>query len=108
MLAAFSKRVLGAATKGGAQVSQIPFSRVVTSQTAPAMAAAAAPAATAAAKPQNLQEFQIYRWDPETGDKPKYQTYKVDTNACGPMMLDVLFKVKDEQDNTLSFRRSCR
>ena len=24
------------------------------------------------------------------------------------MMLDVLFKIKDEQDNSLSFRRSCR
>ena len=24
------------------------------------------------------------------------------------MMLDVLFKIKDEQDHTLSFRRSCR
>jgi hypothetical protein len=24
------------------------------------------------------------------------------------MMLDVLFKIKDEQDQTLSFRRSCR
>ena len=36
------------------------------------------------------------------------QSYKVDTNACGPMMLDVLFKIKDEQDSTLTFRRSCR
>ena len=33
---------------------------------------------------------------------------QVDANACGPMMLDVLFKIKDEQDSTLSFRRSCR
>ena len=29
-------------------------------------------------------------------------------NSCGPMMLDVLFKIKDEQDTTLAFRRSCR
>lgn len=27
---------------------------------------------------------------------------------CGPMMLDVLLKVKDEQDSTLALRRSCR
>ena len=33
---------------------------------------------------------------------------QVDTNACGPMMLDVLIKIKDEQDHSLSFRRSCR
>ena len=30
------------------------------------------------------------------------------TRSCGPMMLDVLFKIKDEQDQTLAFRRSCR
>lgn len=28
--------------------------------------------------------------------------------SCGPMMLDVLLKIKDEQDQTLSLRRSCR
>jgi hypothetical protein len=28
--------------------------------------------------------------------------------SCGPMMLDVLFKIKDDQDHTLAFRRSCR
>ena len=27
---------------------------------------------------------------------------------CGPMMLDVLMKIKNEQDPTLTFRRSCR
>jgi len=59
-------------------------------------------------KGENLQEFEIYRWDPNGDDKPKLQKYTVDTNACGPMMLDVLFKIKDEQDSSLSFRRSCR
>lgn len=29
-------------------------------------------------------------------------------HSCGPMMLDALFKIKDEQDPTLAFRRSCR
>lgn len=28
--------------------------------------------------------------------------------SCGPMMLDVLFKIKDDQDHSLAFRRSCR
>lgn len=52
---------------------------------------------------------QIYRWDPDTPDaKPRYASYSVDVNACGPMMLDVLLKIKDEQDQTLAFRRSCR
>ena len=39
--------------------------------------AAAAPAAAAGAKPSTIQEFKIYRWNPEVaGDKPKLQTYK--------------------------------
>lgn len=36
------------------------------------------------------------------------QEYKVDLDACGPMVLDALIKIKNEQDPTLSFRRSCR
>eukprot|EP00158_Paraphelidium_tribonemae_P002180 Partr_v1_DN25176_c0_g1_i3_m76581 putative succinate dehydrogenase len=44
--------------------------------------------------------------EPDT--KPKMQTYKVDLNQCGPMVLDALFKIKNEQDPSLTFRRSCR
>lgn len=36
------------------------------------------------------------------------QTYEVDLNACGPMILDALIKIKNEVDPTLTFRRSCR
>ena len=35
-------------------------------------------------------------------------TYAVNLAECGPMMLDVLMKIKNEQDPTLTFRRSCR
>lgn len=53
--------------------------------------------------------FSIYRWNPdEPGKKPALQTYPVDMNECGPMVLDALLKIKDEQDSTLTFRRSCR
>uniref|UniRef100_A0A8B9LA04 Succinate dehydrogenase [ubiquinone] iron-sulfur subunit, mitochondrial n=1 Tax=Astyanax mexicanus TaxID=7994 RepID=A0A8B9LA04_ASTMX len=56
-----------------------------------------------------IKKFQIYRWDPDTpGDKPRMQTYEVDLNACGPMVLDALIKIKNEMDSTLTFRRSCR
>lgn len=41
-------------------------------------------------------------------EKPVLQTYKVDLNACGPMVLDALIKIKNEEDATLTFRRSCR
>lgn len=48
------------------------------------------------------------RWNPDSDEKPKYASYQLDINNCGPMMLDALLKVKDEQDQTLAFRRSCR
>jgi succinate dehydrogenase / fumarate reductase iron-sulfur subunit len=35
-------------------------------------------------------------------------TYEVDLDSCGPMVLDVLIKIKNEVDPTLTFRRSCR
>lgn len=55
-----------------------------------------------------IKTFQIYRWDPEMPDNPRYDTFDIDLNACGPMVLDVLIKVKNEIDTTLTFRRSCR
>jgi succinate dehydrogenase / fumarate reductase iron-sulfur subunit len=35
-------------------------------------------------------------------------TYELDLNKCGPMVLDALIKIKNELDSTLTFRRSCR
>ncbi|KAK2821136.1 hypothetical protein Q7C36_020479 [Tachysurus vachellii] len=64
--------------------------------------------AAAAAQPR-IKTFQIYRWDPDKpGDKPHMQTYEVDLDMCGPMVLDALIKIKNEVDSTLTFRRSCR
>nr|CAD1826895.1 unnamed protein product [Ananas comosus var. bracteatus] len=55
------------------------------------------------------KEFKIYRWNPEKPhNKPFLQSYYVDLTTCGPMVLDVLQKIKAEQDSTLSYRRSCR
>lgn len=68
--------------------------------------ATAAPAAAASPK---LKKFTIYRWNPDKpGDKPRMQTYEIDLNDCGPMVLDALIKIKNEIDPTLTFRRSCR
>lgn len=53
--------------------------------------------------------FHIYRWNPdEPTAKPKMQTYTLDLNKTGPMMLDALIRIKNEVDPTLTFRRSCR
>lgn len=74
-----------------------------------ALGTAAPVAAPVAQAVPREKTFKIYRWDPEkAGDKPRMQEYKVDLNKCGPMTLDALLKIKNEQDPTLTFRRSCR
>ena len=55
-----------------------------------------------------VQKFRIYRWDPESGENPRYDTFEIDLDDCGPMVLDALIKIKNEVDPTLTFRRSCR
>ena len=52
--------------------------------------------------------FRIYRFDPDSGENPRVDSYEVDMANCGPMVLDALIKIKNEIDPTLSFRRSCR
>jgi len=56
----------------------------------------------------NVKRFNIYRWDPDTGENPRLDTYTIDLDNCGPMVLDALIKIKNETDSTLTFRRSCR
>lgn len=55
-----------------------------------------------------IRQFQIYRWDPEEGGNPRYDTYDLDEDTCGTMVLDALIKIKNDVDTTLTFRRSCR
>ena len=52
--------------------------------------------------------FKIYRYDPDSGQNPRLDSYQVDVDNCGPMVLDALIKIKDEIDPSLTFRRSCR
>jgi succinate dehydrogenase / fumarate reductase, iron-sulfur subunit len=54
------------------------------------------------------RRFEIYRYDPERETGPRIDTYLVDQDDCGPMVLDALIKIKNEVDPTLTFRRSCR
>ena len=56
----------------------------------------------------NIKMFQIYRYNPDSGDNPRIDTFSVDLDKCGPMVLDALIKIKNEIDPTLTFRRSCR
>jgi succinate dehydrogenase / fumarate reductase iron-sulfur subunit len=57
---------------------------------------------------KNIKKFLIYRWDPENDDNPRLDTYELDLDDCGEMVLDALIKIKDEIDPSLTFRRSCR
>ena len=61
-------------------------------------------------KPQgaNVRAFKVYRFDPDSGENPRVDTYYIDLDDCGPMILDALIKIKTDIDPTLTFRRSCR
>lgn len=56
----------------------------------------------------NPKRVVIYRYDPDSRENPRLDTYEVDMDQCGTMVLDVLIKIKNELDSTLTFRRSCR
>ena len=56
----------------------------------------------------NARVFQIYRWSPDDDANPRIDSFEVDLDDCGPMVLDALIKIKSDQDSTLTFRRSCR
>src|SRR3546814_3209027 len=55
-----------------------------------------------------VREFKVYRWSPDDNENPRTDTYEVELDKCGPMVLDALIKIKNEIDPTLTFRRYCR
>ncbi|HVY02386.1 MAG TPA: succinate dehydrogenase iron-sulfur subunit [Caulobacterales bacterium] len=57
---------------------------------------------------KRTRTLKIYRYDPETGENPRWDTYELDLDSCGPMVLDALIAIKNNMDPTLTFRRSCR
>ncbi len=59
-------------------------------------------------KSDNKKIFHIYRWSPDDEENPRLDTYTLDLDDCGPMILDALIKIKNEIDTGLTFRRSCR
>ncbi|HET6655709.1 MAG TPA: succinate dehydrogenase iron-sulfur subunit [Gammaproteobacteria bacterium] len=56
---------------------------------------------------EHIRTLHIYRYTPGD-DQPRLDTYFIDADDCGPMVLDALIKIKNEIDSTLTFRRSCR
>ena len=62
----------------------------------------------AAAGGAAVRTFRIYRFDPDSGENPRIDTFEVDTQGCGPMVLDALIQIKATVDSPVTFRRSCR
>jgi len=56
----------------------------------------------------NKKTFHVYRWDPDDGGNPRMDSYEINLDNCGPMVLDALIHIKNDIDPTLTFRRSCR
>lgn len=74
-----------------------PESRIAPGKAWPARAAAV-----------RVKALQIYRYDPEKDERPRLDTFNIDLDDCGPMVLDALIWIKNKVDSTLTFRRSCR
>ena len=55
-----------------------------------------------------VKTFVIYRYDPDSSENPRLDTFEVDLDDCGPMVLDALIWIKNKVNSTLTFRRSCR
>ena len=57
---------------------------------------------------KNVKTFKVYRYEPEDEKNPHVDSFEVNMDECGPMVLDALIKIKNEVDSTVTFRRSCR
>jgi len=55
-----------------------------------------------------LVRYKVFRYDPFLNNEPWVQLYFISREAESSMLLDNLFFLKNEKDESLSFRRSCR
>ena len=53
-------------------------------------------------------QFSIYRYNPETDSAPRMQDFDIRIKPSAKMLLDALVQIKDEADDSLAIRRSCR
>ena len=47
---------------------------------------------------ENIKKISVYRWSPDDDDNPRIDSYTIDLDDCGPMVLDALIKIKEELD----------
>ncbi len=57
---------------------------------------------------KRARRLKVYRYDPDGDDNPRLDTFEIDLDKCGPMVLDAIIYIKNELDASLTFRRSCR
>jgi len=57
---------------------------------------------------QRVRRVEVYRWNPDSDENPRIDSYEIDLDDCGPMVLDAILKIKNQIDSSLAFRRSCR
>ena len=48
----------------------------------------------------NPKKVNVYRWSPDDDENPRIDTYTIDLDQCGPMVLDALIKIKQEIDSS--------
>jgi len=58
--------------------------------------------------PDSLVQYKVFRYDPFVNSEPWVQLFSITNSAQSSMLLDNLFYLKNEKDESLSFRRSCR
>lgn len=55
-----------------------------------------------------LIQYKVFRYDPFVNSEPWVQLYFIANESHSSMLLDNLFYLKNEKDESLSYRRSCR
>ena len=61
----------------------------------------------APARARNVKTLKVYRWDPDKDDNPRLDSFEVDLDDCGAMVLDAMIKIKDETDQTVNIGVYC-
>jgi succinate dehydrogenase / fumarate reductase iron-sulfur subunit len=53
-------------------------------------------------------KFEIYRYDPDKDERPYMQNIEVELEPTDKMLLDAILRIKNDMDDSLALRRSCR
>ncbi|HUH39735.1 MAG TPA: succinate dehydrogenase iron-sulfur subunit [Castellaniella sp.] len=57
---------------------------------------------------KRIVKFEIYRYDPDKDERPYMQKLEVELQPTDKMLLDAILRIKNEVDDSLTLRRSCR